>query len=160
MCIRQLSVKFSVISQFSGKCECVLIIKKEPSMAWNSPSWALLWRIQSNLSTTAILDTNKSGRWRNVAVIFLQGYNIVLKREMPVLAFKYITFLKHIKKNRCQTQTETNNARYRSSLWSFTIKMARRSVYTIRQSLINWPLSAIFNWQLGRVLMAVAAVER
>ena len=110
MCIRQLSVKFSVICQLSGKCECVLIIKKEPSMAWNSPSWALLWRIQSNLSTTAILDTNKSGRWRNVAVIFLQGCNIVLKREMPVLTFKHKTFLKHIKKQMPNTNRDQQRA--------------------------------------------------
>ena len=34
-------------------------------------------------------------------------------------------------------------------------KLARHSVYTIRQLFINWPLSDIFNWQL-----TVIAVER
>ena len=39
-------------------------------------------------------------------------------------------------------------------------RMARRSVLTTRQSMINWPLSTIFTWQLRHVLMVFAAVER
>ena len=93
-----------------------------------------------------------------MAVIFLQGCNIVLKREIPVLTFKYITFLKHIKK----TDAKHNRDQQRAVQIKFVIFYNKNGQALCRHysSLINWPLSAIFNWQLGRVLMSVAAVER
>ena len=75
---------------------------------------------------------------------------------MHVLTYKYIPCLKHIKKKKKTPMPNKNRDQQRA----IRMKALRRPVYTVSQSLINWPLSAIFNWQLGRVLMALAAVER
>lgn len=68
---------------------------------------------------------------------FFEGCNISFLKTILTLAYKNVTQLKCINK----TETETNDARYGSSLVAFTIKNCD-FVYTIRQSLINkWPLS-------------------
>ena len=153
MSIRKLQLNFGSSSscQLSG---CMFNNLEKAFNGLKLSSWPLLWRIQSNLSTTATWGTNDSGRLRDMVIMGRWAgmwYDTCFCNDTTIFFYKkrnagfdiYIhnILLKHINKTDTKQKQRPTTRATDQVCDLYTKKLTRCSVYTVRQSFINSPLS-------------------